>query len=84
MKKNKCLFSLGEFNKKHLILFFFAPITYFINFYSVYYYENKDKPVTETIQTFSNYLGYIIIHGSIYLFFYLKRICKKKGKRYSY
>ena len=81
MQKNKCLFSLGEFNKKHLILFFFAPITYFINFYSVYYYENKDKPVTETIQTFSNYLGYIIIHGSIYLFFYLKRICKKKKEK---
>ena len=78
MKKQKThLFSFGEFNKKHLILFFFAPISFILILKKNEYYDNKGKKVTESIQTFTNYLGYILIQGSIYLFICIKRLIKQ-------
>ena len=79
MKTKNNLFSLGEFNKRHLILFIFSPITFLIFILNNGDNDDHKNKLTETVQTFTNYLGYILIQGSIYLFFYLKRkILKKK------
>ncbi len=79
MKTKNNLFSLGKFNKRHLILFVLSPISFLIFILNNEDDDDNKIQLTETVQTFTNYLGYILIQGSIYLFFYLKRkILKKK------
>ena len=71
------LFSFSIGNKKDLIMFFINPFLFLMNLHiNLIFIEFK-----ETIQTFSENLGYIIINGILYLIYCFKKktlINKKK------
>ena len=65
--KTKHLFTIGTFNKNHLILFFFCPLTYALNT-QISIHMLKKKIINQTQNYFSIYFGYLIINGIIMLF----------------
>jgi hypothetical protein len=69
----KQLFTIGSFNKSHLILFVFCPLMYFLN-NQISDYMINNKIVSQTQNYFSIYIGYFIINGII-LLFNMKNIC---------
>ena len=69
----KQLFTIGSFNKSHLILFVFCPLIYFLN-NQISDYMINNKIVSQTQNYFSIYIGYFIINGII-LSFNMKNIC---------
>ena len=68
----KQLFTIGSFNKSHLILFVFCPLMYFLN-NQISDYMINNKIVSQTQNYFSIYIGYFIINGII-LSFNMKNI----------
>ena len=70
------LFSFSIGNKKDLIMFFINPFLFLMNLHINHIFiEFK-----ETIQTFSENLGYIIINGILYLIYCLKQKNSDKQK----
>ena len=65
--KTKHLFTIGTFNKNHLILFFFCPLTLFLNMQIGNYMINNNI-INTTQNYFSIYFGELIINGFIILF----------------
>ena len=70
------LFSFSIGNKKDLIMFFINPFLFLMNLHiNLIFIEFK-----ETIQTFSENLGYIIINGILYLIYCFKKKNSDKQK----
>ena len=65
--KTKHLFTIGTFNKNHLILFFFSPLTNVL-YTQIGDYMLGNKIINQTQNYFSIYFGYLIINGIIMLF----------------
>ena len=70
------LFSFSIGNKKDLIMFFINPFLFLMNLHINHIFIEFQ----ETIQTFSENLGYIIINGILYLIYCLKQKNSDKQK----